>query len=256
MAIIIKTEEEIKKLREGGKRLAGILSEVSKYVKPGISTLELDNIARKLIEQSGDKPAFLGYTPEGVSYPYPAALCVSLNDEIVHGIPKENVFIKDGDVVTIDLGLIHDGMYTDHAITLTAGKVNKNIENLIFVTEESLARAIEECKIGNHVGDIGHAVESYAKKNGFKVIRGLSGHGVGKKVHEDPYIPNYGRPGAGEELKEGMVIAIEPMLSIGTEKIVMLDDEYTYVTYDGSISAHFEHTVYIGKNGPEILTNI
>lgn len=254
MSVILKTKEEVEILREGGRRLAEILAKVADSVSSGMSTKELDDLAMMLIEEYGDKPAFLNYTPEGVSYPYPTALCVSINDEIVHGIPNDEVIIQEGDIVTVDLGLIHEGLYTDHAITVSVGGVKKEYSDLIYATKESLYRGIEAAKPGNYTGDIGYAIESYAKEKGYKVVRGLSGHGVGKKVHEDPYIPNYGRPGTGVLLEVGMVIAIEPMLAIGSEEIAVLDDEYTYVTYDGSMSAHFEHTVYIGEDGPEILT--
>ncbi len=252
--IRLKSKKEIEVLKEGGKRHAEILKLVAQTVRPGISTKSLDILAQKLIKEGGDKPAFLGYTPEGVSYPYPAALCVSINDEVVHGIPDKDVFLEEGDIVSLDLGLKHKGLITDGAITVPVGKISNVAKELLKVTKKALDLAVKAAKPGNTTGDIGHAVESFVKPLGYGIVRILSGHGVGYSVHEDPYIPNYGTPGRGEKLVPGMVIAIEPMLNLGTGVVCSTDDEYTYVTKDGKISAHFEHTVAITEKGPIVLT--
>lgn len=252
--IKLKSKEEIKVMREGGKRHAEILREVAKIVRPGISTKDLDDLAYKLVIEGGDKPAFLNYTPEGVSYPYPATLCVSINDEIVHGIPNKKVFLQEGDIVSLDLGLIHKGLITDGAITVPVGKIGKDAKELLRVTKKALEIAVAAAKPGNRVGDIGYAVESFVKPLGYGIVKILSGHGVGYSVHEDPYVPNFGRKGTGEKLVPGMVIAIEPMINLGTGEVYVTDDEYTYITADGKISAHFEHTVAITEKGPIILT--
>jgi methionyl aminopeptidase len=252
--IKLKSKEQIQIMREGGKRHAEILKLVAQQVRPGISTKELDMLAHKLILEGGDKPAFLGYTPEGVSYPYPASLCVSINDEIVHGIPNKKVFLHEGDIVSLDLGLVHKGLITDGAITVSVGKISKEAKELIKVTKKALELAVAAAKPGNKVGDIGHAVESYIKPLGYGIVKILSGHGVGYSVHEDPYVPNFGRAGTGEKLVPGMVIAIEPMINLGTGDVYVTEDEYTFITKDGKLSAHFEHTVAITEKGPVVLT--
>lgn len=254
MNIKLKSPAEIEILREGGKRHAFILKEIAKMVVPGVTTKALDDRAQELIAEGGDTSAFLGYTPEGVSYPYPAALCVSVNDEVVHGIPYEEVILQDGDIVSLDLGLKHKGMITDGAITVPCGTISKEAKALIAATRKALELAVKAAQPGNRVGDIGHAIESFVGPLGYGIVKILSGHGVGYSVHEDPYIPNYGESGTGERLVPGMVIAIEPMLNLGSEEVCVTDDEYTYITDDGSISAHFEHTVAITENGPVILT--
>lgn len=252
--ITIKKKEDIEKLREGGKRLATILQAVSKKVVAGATTAELDLYARELIKKGGDKASFLNYTPEGIRSPYPAALCVSINEEVVHGIPTKRKKIKNGDVVSIDLGLLHDGLYTDHAITILVGKGTPALKKLVATTKEAMLKGIEKAKAGARTGDVGYAIESVLKKAGYGVVRALSGHGVGYAVHEDPFVPNYGTPGEGEKLVPGMVIAIEPMATLGGGRVRVLSDEYTYVTSDKSPAAHFEHTVLITEKGPEILT--
>lgn len=255
MAIKYKTKEEIEILKEGGKRHAFILREVSKIVKPGISTNELESLARKLIEEGGDKASFLGYKPRGSKRPYPAALCVSVNNEIVHGIPNENpLVLQEGDIVSIDLGLTHKGMITDAAITVPVGKISKENKKLLDDCKESLSLGIKQVKLGGHIGDIGYAIGTFGKEKGYGICQGLSGHGVGYSVHEDPYVPNEGKKGQGEKLKSGMVIAIEPMFSLGSDKIVLDKDGYTYKTKDGSNAAHFEHTVAITDDGIFVLT--
>lgn len=254
MKITIKTKEEIEILREGGKRLAAILHAVALLVKPGVSTKELDDLAYQMAIEGGDKPAFLKYKT-GSSRPYPASLCVSINNEIVHGIPNENPkVIKEGDIVGLDFGLIHKGLVTDSAISIIAGKGDGKAENLLNATKGALNLGIKAAKGGAHIGDIGAAIEKVAKEQGYSVAEELAGHGVGYKVHEDPYVPNTGRPGAGVELKPGMVIAIEPMFNEGTGKIILADDGWTFKTKDGKRSAHFEHTIAITEGDPQVLT--
>jgi len=255
--IKLKSEEEIAKLRVGGKHLAQVIAETAKLVKPGVMTAELNDFAHKMILDLGDTPAFLNFTPSGANRPYPAALCVSINEQIVHGIPNEDpVELKEGDIVSIDTGLAHEGMIVDHAITVPVGEVAPEVKKLLTVTKEALASAIKQAQPGNRTGDIGAVIEAQAEKNGLAVIEGLSGHGVGYTVHEEPYVPNQGRAGTGDVLEVGLVIAIEPMFSLGSHKIKLEKDGYTYSTADKSLSAQFEHTIVITKNGPEILTKV
>lgn len=253
MSIFIKTEEEIAILREGGKRLAVILDKVAQMVKPGVTTWELDQYAHKLIKEGGDTPAFLDYKPEGHMKPYPASLCTSVNNEIVHGIPRRTTILKEGDTISIDLGLKHKGLFTDHAITVPVGKISKRDQKLLDDTKEALEIGIWAARGGATVGDVGHAIESFVHKR-YGIVRELSGHGVGKYIHEDPYIPNFGKAGRGTRLVPGMVVAIEPMLNIGGAQIISMPDGYTIKTADGSRSAHFEHTILITDGDAEILT--
>lgn len=255
MAITIKTKEEVAILREGGKRHAQIMKKLIDMVKPGITTNELDQEAARLVKEGGDTAAFLDYMPYGADRPYPATLCVSLNDEVVHGIPNEvDRVLKEGDIVSLDLGLVHKGMFTDMAVTVPVGKISIDAQKLLDTTKEALMLGIKAAKGGKNVGDIGEAVERHAIPHGYGVVEELAGHGVGYGVHEDPYVPNYGEKGKGAKLKPGMVIAIEPMFNIGTKDITLDKDGYTYRTADGSLSAHFEHTILITKGDPEILT--
>ncbi len=251
--IIIKTESEIERLRAGGPLLAHIVREVARAVRPGVSTGSLDALTRSLMDEAGVKPAFLGYRPEGADRPYPAALITSVNNEVVHGIPGDRV-LKEGDIISLDTGINFEGVYLDHAVTVPVGEINNKDKELLSVTEAALYEGIEAIKIPDGtVGDIGHAIESAIPKK-FGIVRTLSGHGVGRAIHEDPYVPNYGKPGKGDKLKPGMVIAIEPMVTRGSEDVLLLDDGYTLVTEDNSRAAHFEHTVLITETGPEILT--
>jgi methionyl aminopeptidase len=255
--VTIKTKEEIEKLREGGRRLAKVVSETSKLIAPGVSIDILNEFAHKMIVDGGDRPAFLNHKPHGASRPFPAAVCISVNEEIVHGIPNENpITLKEGDIVTLDAGLVHEGLYTDHAITYAVGAVDKEVKKLMDATREALMSGIKEARAGNRVGDIGSAIAARAQKAGLKVVKGLSGHGVGYNVHEEPFVPNEGRAGTGELLKAGMVLAIEPMFSMGSANIKLDKDGYTYKTSDGSLSAQYEHTVLITEGEPEILTKI
>jgi methionyl aminopeptidase len=263
--ITIKTKAEIAILREGGKRHAAILRELAEMVKPGIKTVDLENRARELIVEDGDKSAFLNYQPKGATRPYPAALCVSINDEVVHGIPNEGgksadgldgfgKVLKEGDIVSLDLGLIHRGLITDASVTVAVGKVSDECAKLIKVTKEALKAGIKAAKAGKRVGAISEAIERLGVANGYGVVEDLSGHGVGYDVHEDPYIPNFTSNKKGAILKPGMVLALEPMFNLGTKKVVLDKDGYTFHTADGRPSAHFEHTIVITKSAPEILT--
>jgi len=254
--IIIKTPEEIEILREGGKRLATVLNKVAEIIKPGISTKDLDDYAFNLIKEIGDYPAFLNYSPDMAMKPYPASLCVSVNDEVVHGIPSKNKILKEGDIVSIDLGLRHKGLYTDMAMTVGVGEISNGSKKLIETTKRALEVGISAAVCGFKIGDIGHAIESFVRPRKYGIVEVLAGHGVGKAVHEDPYIPNFGKAGTGAELKKGMVIALEPMLNNGTKNVILEKDGYTFRTADGKKSAHFEHTILITDGEPEILTRI
>jgi methionyl aminopeptidase len=251
----IKTKEEIEVLREGGRHLAAVLKALIAAVRPGVSARALNDLAEEKIREFGDEPAFLNYTPYGASRPYPATLCVSVNDEVVHGIPNESEkTLKEGDIVSLDIGLKHKGLFVDMAKTVGVGKVSDESQKLMNVTEESLERAIAVCRSGAELNDIGNAIEKYVRPFGYGIVEDLGGHGVGHKVHEPPYIHNYAVDGKSEKLKEGMVLALEPMLNAGTEQVTLDADGYTYKTADGKRSAHFEHTILITKKGAEIIT--
>lgn len=255
MAIRIKSQKEIDILREGGRIHAAILRELASTVKPGMSTLILEEEALRLVHQNEVKAAFLGYTPSGAGRPFPAALCVSINDEIVHGIPNEaERLLNDGDIVSLDLGIVHKGLITDAAVTVGVGAIDDEARNLLKVAEEALRRGMEQARPGNTVGDIGQAISSVVDASPFKLAEDLAGHGVGFAVHEDPFVPNRGISGEGERLVPGMVIAIEPMVNTGKGAIKVMKDGYTIKTKDGSRSAHFEHTVAITEKGNIILT--
>jgi methionyl aminopeptidase len=245
--ITIKTQEEIKTIKEGGKILATVIKEIEKMAQPGITTLELNRAAEALILSAEAKPAFKGY--EG----FPYSLCASVNENIVHGYPS-NYVLKDGDILKLDFGVLYKGFNTDSAITVAVGNVSYEAKRLINVTKKSLRLGIKKAKVGNTIGDIGNTVQRFVEDQGFSVIRDLCGHGIGKKVHEDPKIPNYGKRGTGEKLVEGMVICIEPMVAMGGYTLRKSDDGYGYATRDNSLSAHFEHTIAITNKGPIILT--
>jgi len=247
MAIIIKTKEQVDIIREGGKRLAEVLQQVVEMVRPGISTKELDEYAEKLIRDGGDEPAFLNYDS------FPASLCTSVNNEIVHGVPRTDKILKEGDIISLDLGIKHKGLFTDHAVTVPVGKISKESRDLINLTHESLLVGIEAAKGGNTVGDIGYAIEKFIGKK-YGIVRNYAGHGVGVHVHEDPHIPNFGKKGKGIKLVPNMVIAIEPMVNIGGDAVITANDGFTVKTADGSRSAHFEHTILITEGDAEILT--
>jgi len=247
---LIKTEEEIKILREGGKRLAAIMLQLKKAVVVGISTNELNALAEKLIRLEGDEPSILNYQPDGASYPFPASACISINEEIVHGLPSERK-IKDGDVVTFDFCLTRKNLVTDSATTVIVGEVDPKLKKLLEVTKMGLDAGIKAARPGN---TLGYAIESCAHPHGYGVVRELGGHGVGHYVHEEPFIPNFGKPGRGLLLEPGMVLAIEPMFTLGSPKVEVKEDGYTIVSRDNSPSAHFEHTVAITKDGHKVLT--
>lgn len=254
MSITIKTEEDIKKLREGGRILAVILDELEKQVTPGNTTLDVDDRAMELIEEYEVEPMTLGYHPRFADRPYPAATCVSINDEVVHGIPNEEPreFIE-GDVVSIDLVIAHDGLVVDSARTVGCGAIAPEAEELIRVTKKALSAAIEAAEAGKHIVEIGRAVERVVPKK-FGIVDSFCGHGVGYDLHEEPSVPNFVTSDKGPVLEPGMVLAIEPMITSGSKEVEILEDGYTAVTTDGSLSAHMEHTVLITKDGPEILT--
>jgi methionyl aminopeptidase len=255
--VSIKTTKEIEILRAGGKRLARILQMVGEAAKEGVSTEELNTLCDTLIREGGDIPAFLGYKPEVASRPFPASMCISINDVVVHGIPNENPkILKDGDIVSLDAGLIHQKLVTDATITVGVGNIDSRAKKLIQITEEALEVGINAARAGNYIGDIGHAVEEFVKKSGFGIVRELGGHGVGYSVHEEPIIPNVGPPKTGSKLEVGMVLAIEPIVTEGSANVIFLKDGYTVVTKDQSRSAQVEHTIVVTNGDAEILTRV
>lgn len=251
----IQNETQKETLIEAGKRLARVLEALEKKVAPGVSTEELDDLAEGMIRNGGDEPAFLGYTPEGAPRPYPATLCVSINDEVVHGIPNESPkTLKEGDIVGLDLGLVHQGMIVDAAITVPVGRASEETKKLLHATRNALAAGIVEAMPGNRIGDISSAIQEQIEREGFTVVKDLGGHGVGEHVHEEPFVPNFGKAGTGPVLEEGMVLALEPIASVGKSSVILMPDGYTYRTKDGSRSAHFEHTILIEEGGARIIT--
>lgn len=246
--IYLKSERELKLMRKAGAIVAQILDEMTKMAAPGMSTGELDRYAEGRIKDLGATPAFKGY------HGFPACVCISVNHEVVHGIPSTKRILKDGDIVGLDFGVSYEGWYGDSARTIAIGKVSPSAQKLMEVTQESLRLGIEQCIEGNRVFDIGHAVQNYVEKFGYGVVREFVGHGIGRALHEDPQVPNFGPKGKGPVLKVGMVIAIEPMVNAGSHEVKVLGDGWTAVTVDRSLSAHFEHTVAITPNGPEVLT--
>ncbi|MFA6519245.1 MAG: type I methionyl aminopeptidase [Candidatus Paceibacterota bacterium] len=251
----ISSDTQRADLIEGGKRLAEVLKALRAKVAPGVTAEELDDLAEQMIRNGGDEPCFLGYTPEGANRPYPATLCVSINDEVVHGIPNESrKVLKEGDIAGLDLGLTHNGVVVDAAITVPVGIVDEQTEKLLRATEKALAAGIAVAVPGNHIGDIGSAIQKEIENAGFKVVRELGGHGVGEHVHEEPFIPNFGKPGTGELLTEGMVLALEPISAAGKASVTLDADGYTFRTKDGSRSAHFEHTILLEKGGAIVVT--
>lgn len=245
--IKLKTREEIEIMRQSALLVSKTLGEIAKEIKPGVTTLYLDKIAEEFIRDNGGVPAFLGL------YGFPNTLCVSPNEQIVHGIPT-NTPLKEGDIVSIDCGVLMNEFYGDHAYTFEIGEVANETKKLLQITKESLYVGIRELKAGNRVGDVGFAIQNYVEKHGYGVVRELVGHGLGKKMHEDPEMPNYGRRGSGKKLTDGMVVAIEPMINMGTHKIIQLKDGWTIKTADLKPSAHFEHDVAIIDGKPELLS--
>lgn len=250
----LKNPEQIEVMARGGAILADVLRQLESKTEPGVATIELDTLARKLILAAGATPAFLHYRPAGARKAYPYTLCASVNDVVVHGQPSVYK-IREGDLVSLDLGLKYQGLYLDAAITVAVGDVGVRAKKMIDVTREALAAGIKEVKPGKTLGDIGYAIQKVIEKNKFSVVDGLTGHGIGEALHEDPTVFNAGRKGQGEELKAGMVLAIEPMVSMGGPAIRQLLDE-SYGTADGTLAAHFEHTVAVTARGPKILTKI
>jgi methionyl aminopeptidase len=244
--VIYKTNEEIELIKESSLLVGKTLAEVAKLIKPGVTTLELDKVAEEFIRDNGAIPGFLGM------YDFPNTLCTSLNDEVVHGVPN-NKPLQDGDIISVDCGTILNGFFGDAAYTFEIGEVKPEIKKLLEVTKECLAKAIEVAIVGKRIGDIGYAVQEHAEKNGYGVVRELVGHGLGRDLHEEPQVPNYGKRGTGLQLKEGMVIAIEPMITLGKRNIKQLDDG-TVSTIDGLVAAHFEHDVAIRKGKAEVLS--
>ena len=247
--ILLKSEQEIEIMAEAGRLVAATLAKLKQAVEPGITTLELDEIAASFIKGQGAKAAFKGY------HGFPASICASINEEVVHGIPSLRK-LENGDIISIDVGVILNGYVGDGATTLPVGEVRADVLELLRVTEESLDRGIAQAREGNRLSDISHAVQSHVEKNGFSVVRDYVGHGIGRQMHEDPQIPNFGPPGRGPRLLEGMVLAIEPMVNMGDYHVKTLADDWTVVTEDGQPSAHFEHTVAITADGPVILTSL
>ena len=251
--MLIKTQEQIKKIKVSGKILASVAKELKKNIFEGVALKDLDLLARKLIQEAGAEPAFLGYQPHGADHPFPASICASLNEVVVHGIPNKYK-LRSGDILKLDFGVSYQGFITDSAFTVGIGDISKEAQKLMDVTKHSLMLGIKECRAGKTLGDIGWAINDYVQRNGFKVVKGLCGHGVGIELHEEPSVFNEGQKNTGLELRPGMVLALEPMVSAGDPYIVQTDQE-SYATRDGSLSAHFEHTVLITERNPEILTN-
>ncbi|GBG55975.1 methionine aminopeptidase [Sporomusaceae bacterium FL31] len=247
--IILKSDRELAYMRDAGQIVAETLVEVKKAVKPGVSTLELDRIAEEYIKGRGAIPTFKGYNG------FPGNICASINEQVVHGIPGLKK-LKNGDNVSIDIGAVINGYNGDAAVTIAVGEVDAEMQKLLDVTEQSLNKGIEKAMAGNRLGDISHAIQAYAEEYGYGVVRDYVGHGIGRKMHEDPQVPNYGHPGRGPRLKSGMTLAIEPMINLGTHEVKTLDDGWTVVTTDGKPSAHFEHTIAITDGKPEILTKL
>jgi methionyl aminopeptidase len=247
--IELKSPREIGLMRKGGHILADVMDRLREIVKPGISTLEIDEGVEAFIRSQGALPAFKGYRG------FPATVCISINEEVVHGIPSAHRRIKEGDIVGLDLGCIVEGYYADCAFTAAIGDVPPKVQQLLDVTRDSLDVAIAECRVGRRLSDVSHAVQSHVEAHGLSVVRAFVGHGIGRALHEDPQIPNFGDPGRGPQLRPGMVLAIEPMVTMGSWEVKVLDDGWTAVTRDGSLAAHFEHTIAITEAGPEVLTS-
>jgi len=251
--ISLKSAREIEIMKRANLIVAEVLQELKRQVAPGVTTLDLDAIAEEMTLKKGAIPAFKGYNVAGRIYP--RCLCASVNDEIVHGIPSNRV-LREGDIIGLDYGVIYEGFYGDSAITVGVGKVNAQAQRLMDVTEQSLYKGIEQLHDGKRLGDLGSVIQKIAEDAGFSVVRAFVGHGIGKKLHEEPPVPNYGEPDRGLRLKEGMVLAIEPMVNAGSHEVEIKEDGWTAVTKDGSLAAHFEHSVAITKSGPVILSQI
>lgn len=248
--IVLKSARELRHMREAGRILADVKERLKALVKAGVTTKEIDEDVEAFILARGAQPAFKGYRG------FPATVCTSINEEVVHGIPSVKRKLSLGDIIGLDLGCIVEGYYADCAITLPVGPVSARVQELLDVTRESLDKAIVQCRAGNRLGDISHAVQAHCESHGFGVVRAFVGHGIGRQLHEEPQIPNFGEAGRGPALKAGMVLAIEPMVTMGSWEVRVLEDRWTAVTADGSLAAHFEDTIAITENGPEILTRL
>jgi len=248
--IICKSPAEIEKLRTSGNLVRRLLGEIRDLVRPGITTLDLERFVAKRLKEVEAKSAFKGYRG------YPCCLCASLNDEVIHGIPSDRRKLAEGDILSLDLGLVLHGYFGDSALTVPVGAINESAQRLLKITQEALELAIDKVRLGNRLGDISSTVQEYVERNGYSVVREFVGHGIGKAMHEEPQVPNFGQAGHGPVLKEGMVFAIEPMVNTGGPEVRILDDNWTAVTTDGGLSAHFEHMVAVTRNGPDVLTRI
>ena len=246
--VILKSLQEIEKIHKAGLIVADVLTGIRERIRPGISTLDLDEFAEQFILAAGAKPAFKGYRG------YPRTVCTSVNDQVIHGIPSKDIVLKSGDLLSIDVGAVVDGFFGDAAVTVPVGPVTAQAEKLMRVTEESLSRGIAEARPGNRLYDISAAIQNHVESNGFSVVREFVGHGIGRNLHEDPQVPNFGERGRGPRIQPGMVLAIEPMVNAGKSRTVVQEDQWTAVTADGSLSAHFEHTIAVLEDGPRILT--
>jgi methionyl aminopeptidase len=247
--IVCKSPAEIEKMRASAALVAEVLAELAAMVKPGVSTHDLDVAAERMVRDAGAEPAFKGYRG------YPCTLCASVNEQVIHGIPSKHP-MAEGDIVSLDMGVKLNGYFGDSAVTVPVGRVSPQAETLLRVTQEALEKGIAQVRLGGRVSDIGHAIQTHVEAHGFSVVREFVGHGIGTSLHEDPQIANYGNPGSGPRLAEGMTLAIEPMVNVGRQQVKMLSDGWTAVTKDGSLSAHFEHTVAVTKNGPLVLTRV
>ena len=248
--ILLKSPRELGHMRDAGRILAEVKDRLRTMVRPGVTTKQIDQDVEAFIVSRGAKSAFKGYRG------YPATVCISINEEVVHGIPSPKRKLREGDIVGLDLGCIVEGYYADCAITLPVGEVTPRVQELLDVTRESLDKAIVQCRPGNRIGDVSHAVQTHCESHGFGVVRAFVGHGIGRSLHEEPQVPNFGEAGTGKPLKAGMVLAIEPMVTMGTWEVRVLEDRWTAVTQDGSWAAHFEDTIAITDNGPEVLTRV
>lgn len=254
MKIFLKTEDEIELMRQANQLVGATLAELAKHIKPGVSTLHLDRIAEEFIRDHGAVPTFKNF-PNPYGGPFPASICTSVNDVVVHGVPSEKVLLKDGDIISIDCGALLDGYNGDSCYTFCVGEVSEEVRQLLDVTKKSLYLGIEQAVSGKHVGDIGYAVQTYCESYGYGVVRELTGHGIGREMHEPPMIPNYGNRGNGTTLKSGMCIAIEPMITMGSRAVYLHQDKWSVCTRDGNPAAHFEHTIAIRKGKAEILSS-
>ena len=254
MKIFLKTEDEIELMYQANQLVGKTLGELANHIKPGVTTLQLDKIAEEFIRDHGAVPTFKGF-PNPYGNPFPGSICTSINDVVVHGIPNDHDILRDGDIISIDCGTLLNGFNGDSCYTFTVGEVKSETLNLLKVTRQSLYKGIDAAVAGNHLGDIGFAIQSFCEDHGYGVVRELTGHGIGREMHEDPHVPNYGKRGNGILLKEGMCIAIEPMITLGNRKIGLMPDKWTIVTLDHKLAAHYEHTIAIRRGKAQILSS-